>query len=178
MKALRLRKSKITPDEVKTLYVVELMTMQEIAERAGVSKQAIKLILDRTGIEYRGGKIDKQCLFCKETFKAVRSYHKQGRGNYCSQACFHASHSISGEYSINGGAVTRLYQSLREQAPSSDRLMGRQARKAIEESGIQLRRGQVVHHIDGNRSNNSLDNLMVFDSQSEHMRYHHSLRPK
>ena len=32
--------------------------------------------------------------------------------------------------------------------------------------------GQVVHHIDRNPSNNSLDNLVVFPNNAEHMRHH------
>jgi hypothetical protein len=31
--------------------------------------------------------------------------------------------------------------------------------------------GRVVHHIDHNPSNNNISNLMVFDSQSEHVKY-------
>lgn len=35
-----------------------------------------------------------------------------------------------------------------------------------------LRTGNVVHHWDGDETNNSLDNLAVFATQTEHMRYH------
>lgn len=39
--------------------------------------------------------------------------------------------------------------------------------------GRPLRRGEIVHHIDGDRHNNSPDNLQVM-TQSEHMRLHHA----
>ena len=37
-----------------------------------------------------------------------------------------------------------------------------------------LRQEEVVHHIDHNRSNNSIENLEVFESQVEHMQHHQS----
>lgn len=38
--------------------------------------------------------------------------------------------------------------------------------------GRRLRSGEVVHHKDENRLNNSVDNLMVFKTKSDHSAYH------
>ena len=38
--------------------------------------------------------------------------------------------------------------------------------------GRKLKDGEVVHHEDENRLNNSIDNIFVFKSQSDHARYH------
>lgn len=165
---MKLRKSKLPVDAIIDLYVNRNMTMQHIADKAGITRQAVKLILDRNGVEYRGGKQDRICMFCNETFQATRNRIKKGGGDYCSVQCFHASRSLSGEYSPNGGYMARMQQAV----GASDRTMGRRARKQIE--GLQP--GQVVHHIDGNRTNNDPSNLMVFNSHAEHMAHHHALR--
>ena len=38
--------------------------------------------------------------------------------------------------------------------------------------GRELNEGEVVHHKDENRKNNSVDNLMVFKTKSDHTAYH------
>lgn len=165
---MKLRKSKLTVEKIIDMYTTQNMTMQLIADKAGITRQAVKLILDRHNIEYRGGTQPRTCLFCKEVFQATRCRLKRGGGDYCSPQCFHADRSIAGEYSITGGGMARLYKSL----GVTDRQLGRRAR--AQTPG--LKPGQVVHHIDGNRSNNDPGNLMIFDNHSEHMQFHHRIR--
>ena len=35
-----------------------------------------------------------------------------------------------------------------------------------------LKRYEVVHHLDGNRKHNIIENLMIFKSQKEHIQFH------
>lgn len=44
--------------------------------------------------------------------------------------------------------------------------------------GRKLKKGGVVHHVDGNKRNNNPENLMVFDSQREHAKWHADHAPK
>jgi hypothetical protein len=44
--------------------------------------------------------------------------------------------------------------------------------------GRPLTRTEVVHHIDDNKCNNHISNLMLFASQSEHIAHHRSLNDK
>jgi hypothetical protein len=44
--------------------------------------------------------------------------------------------------------------------------------------GRPLQRTEVVHHIDDNKSNNELSNLILFKTQSEHIAHHRSLVKK
>ena len=49
-------------------------------------------------------------------------------------------------------------------------------RLVVEESlGRYLAPGEVVHHIDHDPSNNSLRNLLVFQSQADHIKHHRSM---
>lgn len=50
---------------------------------------------------------------------------------------------------------------------------GRHVHRIVAEivMGAKLDSGTVIHHIDGNKRNNSPNNLMVFQSQAEHARF-------
>lgn len=81
------KKSRLTPEQVETLYVVGLKTMQEIADKAGVSRQAVREILERRGVEYRGGKLERLCGRCGAVFQVPRYQVKGGGGIYCTPRC-------------------------------------------------------------------------------------------
>ena len=57
---------------------------------------------------------------------------------------------------------------------SYEKFMGRHTHRIVAEQmlGRPLRPGEVVHHIDEDKRNNSPENLMVFSTQAEHAAWH------
>ncbi len=41
--------------------------------------------------------------------------------------------------------------------------------------GRKLKNNEIIHHIDGDKSNNSIPNLKLFSNQSEHLKEHHRI---
>ncbi len=54
------------------------------------------------------------------------------------------------------------------------KFLGRHEHRVVAEQklGRPLKKGEIVHHIDGNYRNNDPDNLIVLPSQAEHCRIH------
>ncbi len=55
----------------------------------------------------------------------------------------------------------------------------RKARRLIEEAlGRKLEKNETVHHLDGDKTNNSISNLKIFDHHSLHMEFHWEIQKK
>lgn len=64
----------------------------------------------------------------------------------------------------------------RQRDPDTGRIVYVHRVVAAAAIGRPLTHREVVHHIDGNRDNNSPTNLIVYPSHSAHMRDHHLAR--
>ena len=138
----------ILDDDVRRWYCDGLMTMQEIADRIGCTKQAVWCRLRKMGVAYRGGPVDRKCKKCGEAFKAQRKRLKNGAAMYCSMRCYQSDVSIFGSYSKHG------------------------QRKGREVACAKPK--EVVHHVNGDNLDNRPENLIIFKSNAAHISFHKS----
>ena len=116
------------------------------------------------------------CEFCGGSFAAYRSPSSKVTPRFCSIVCLGKSQKGENNPAYNGGKyITNGYYNLfMPDHPNRDcKNMVYEHRFVMEcKTGRYLKKSEVVHHIDFNKLNNNPDNLMIFDSNSEHMKYH------
>lgn len=140
----------------------------------------------RTGEQsnrWKGGHVTLLCDHCGETFTVspgkVTNRSTGVTRRFCSRACWDEARKNGhdapkwrgGRYIDHQGYVsvfapdhpTAVNNRVREHRLVMERKLGRA-----------LRRDEHVHHIDGDKTNNDLSNLVVM-SKSEHMKLHRSL---
>lgn len=136
---------------VVVLWGDDLYTLQMIADLYGVSRQGVKKFLNRRGIDTGYRKLVVVCDGCGVEFEKSRCHVRKNRFNYCSLVCYVESMEKP-DYNVN-------------------RQGQRDARRLVK-SMFPLEPDHVVHHKDGDTTNNDVDNLLVFANHSDHMRWH------
>lgn len=142
-------------EQLIRLYVSDHLTMQEIADKLKITRQAVWNRLNWLGVKAeQGERVSLNCDFCGKIYEIPRSKWKKGT-RYCSQDCYF---------------LARFNPQYRQ-----DRHCQRLARVIVSQH-FPLAQEHVVHHKDGNNKNNNIDNLAVFASQSDHLIFHHGRR--
>lgn len=116
----------------------------------------------------------KTCLQCGTAFKTWPAWIRKGGGKFCSRACSVIAQTGPGITThTNGYPMTR-----KPEHPHAnpygwvyDHIL-----IAEETLGRQLTPDEVVHHKDGNPSNNEPNNLQVLPNLAEHTKLHARLR--
>lgn len=144
--------------------------------------------------------VDLKCDMCGKSIQKYPSQVK--RHNFCSRKCLAdysnaeknperyknlkdytnmSKHMSELNEQLNSGRMTfstraRLSAIKRGtgEGKSYIKSFGRHLHRTVAERklGRKLKPEEVVHHIDGNKRNNSPDNLKVFQNQAEHARWH------
>lgn len=130
----------------------------------------------------------KICLNCNEEFNARADEIKRGNGKYCSRDCFNqtlrngkragANHPRwkGGKYITYHGYI-KVWSPGHPNADKNGRVL--EHRLVIEQNlGRYLLPHEVIHHVDGNKINNHIENLMVFESNIKHKGWHKKQREK
>lgn len=142
----------IIDDRAIVLWQEDLYSLQMIGDFFGVSRQAVMKYLRKHGIDTgSGGRVEVSCDYCGKVFKKPRAYVRARRKNYCSSGHYYAAIHNS-DYFPNR--------------------QGQRVARRVVKWFYPLGESDIVHHIDGDTTNNEIANLMVFRSNSDHMRWH------
>lgn len=122
----------------------------------------------------RIGSKEMVCLQCGKKFKEFLARIKEGRGKYCSKKCLNLSKRETAKgknnpFYKNGKTITS--HGYIELSGGNGR---RYEHRVVMEQhlGRKLTSDEVVHHIDGDKKNNDISNLMIFPDTQEHIRFH------
>jgi hypothetical protein len=144
--------------ELSRMYLDEHLTMEQIGKLVGLTRQGVQHWVKKHGIDAsKAERFKVICDVCGKEFELTRKRFTKSIKHFCGMECY-KTYLRNAEYRQNR--------------------TGQRIGRAVVEKGLQrkLRDGEVVHHIDGNDTNNDPSNLTVFASHSEHLAFHHQLR--
>jgi biotin operon repressor len=144
-------------DEAKRLFVDEKLSLEKVGKRMGVSRVAVHKALKKIGVDTskKANKVVKTtCYWCGREIEKKRCSFNNSSKHFCMQGCY-VGWLKSSDYNPNrmGQRMARIFVK-----PYVYKLFGQ----------IDF----VVHHKDGNEENNKDENLLVFPSNADHVKWH------
>lgn len=132
------------------------------------------------------GKYKRECIICGKIFYTTLTEIKRGGGNCCSRKCYYERQRKiikKGKDSPywNGGRIKTKKGYILVYAPNNKRSNVNgyiYEHLLIMEKylGRPVRKEEAVHHIDENKSNNNINNLILFPTKGSHTAFHHNIR--
>lgn len=148
----------IEREELERMYLVEHLTLAQIGVKLVISRQGAHYWMRRYGVDTsRAERFDAVCSVCGKSYEITRKRYMKSVGHFCSSACYV-------EYMRNPG-----YRQWR----TGQRIARIEMEVHLDR---RLRPGEVVHHVDGDNRNNDISNLKLFNSASEHAKFHREQR--
>jgi len=154
-------KDELTKERLEDLYITKHLTYQEIADIYQITRAYVAKLIKAYKVDTKRGEVfPTKCDNCNKEYIITRGRYKKQSMHYCGQVCYQAHRAAYSSYkpSRQGQRIARTVMTAH--------------------LGRELLASEVVHHIDGDTMNNDLNNLILFVSQSEHLRYHHQMRIK
>lgn len=119
--------------------------------------------------------VKKICETCGKEFETRQYYVLRGQMKYCSVKCVTMQGKNNPRW--KGGKIIkhgRVVRYMPEHPNATKQGYVYEYRLLMEKKiGRYLNSEEVVHHINGDKNDNRVDNLMLFKNHAEHKRYHH-----
>jgi len=121
------------------------------------------------------------CDNCKEEFYQHTHWAKINKHNFCNKYCYYEwrkdiknhPHWKGGKVLMQNYEFTKMpehpYSSVTGYVKTARLIMERKLKRYLDPE-------EVIHHIDKIRTNNSIENLMLFANKSEHQKHHWDIR--
>ncbi len=157
----------IPNSKLKELYTDRCYSCADLANLAGVSRIAIWKKLQKLNVITKKGqnKPTLVCSHCHKSFTINRKkfFRSTTTHPFCSKTCYFA-------FMRNPNYIQNRWGTKLGRKSICEYL-------SLSTLGNGLPYSSVIHHINSNKLNNNIKNLVLFASSSDHQKFHHNVNP-